>query len=243
MRRPIAAAIVALALTGVAGCGGSSDDTDSVTTGASATTASAPAATTAPGTTGAPSATAPATTGSATRIGADRLPPADAIGGVRPGKLRRLADPQAFVDALYQAGDPTKPVAADRLEEAGYAGGALRDQEGQDPTTGIALFRSYAFRLADDEAAQSEVDAAVKEVEDSTAQSAAPLAVPDVPGARGLRVEIEQNGVSGRVAFVTFAAGPYVYGLQGVSTAEATLPQDEMVGAARDLYEKVTAAP
>ena len=43
--------------------------------------------------------------------------------------------------------------------------------------------------------------------------------------------------------FVTFAAGSNVYGLQGVSKSGAALPQDEIVGAARDLYEKVTAAP
>ncbi len=33
------------------------------------------------------------------------------------------------------------------------------------------------------------------------------------------------------------------YGLQGVSTDDASLPEDEIIGAARDLYEKVTAAP
>jgi hypothetical protein len=242
MRRPLAAAIAALALTGVAGCGGSSNDTASVTTGPSATTPSAPAVTT-PGTVDAPSSTAPTTTAPATRIGADHLPAVDALSGVAAGKLRHLADAQAFVDALYKPGDPTKPVAAARLEGAGFAGAALRDQQGQDPTTGIAVFRTYAFKVRDHEAAQAEVDAAVKEVEDAASQQTSPLPVSGVPGARGLRVQIDQNGVSGEVTFVTFAAGAYVFGLQGVSAAGASQPQDEIIKAARDLYEKVTAAP
>ena len=56
-------------------------------------------------------------------------------------------------------------------------------------------------------------------------------------------VDIQQGTLTGAVVFVTFASGPVVYGLQGVSTNAATLPEDEIVGAARDLYERVTAAP
>ena len=175
-------------------------------------------------------------------ITTDRLPPPDAIGGVRAGALRQLGDAQAFVDALYLAGDPTKPAARARLEGAGYAGGELRDQAGEDPATGIGLLRTYALLLRDEAAAGAEVDAAVDEVR-ATTPSAMEIEVPDLPGARGLRAEVAQAGLSGAVVFVTFAAGPYVYGLQGLSTAEATLPQDEIVAAARDLYERVTTAP
>ena len=130
-----------------------------------------------------------------------------------------------------------------RLESAGYAGGVLRDQVGEDPAKGIALLRTYAVKLRDEAAAQSEVDDAVEEVKAQTSAPTTDIDVGDVPGARGLHVEVDQGGVKGKVAFVTFAAGPYVYGLQGVSTNDAALPQDEIVGAARDLYEKVTAAP
>ena len=232
MRRPVVATLATLALVAgtAAGCGGSSSTvTKTVTTDSLPTTPGVSAATVA----GLPTAA----------IGDDRLPPLDAVPGLRTGVAHQLADPQAFVDALYQAADPTKPVAAARLEGAGYAGGALRDQVGADPAKGLALFRSYAFRLGGDAAAQSEVDAAVEEVTSSTTQPTTDIDLPDLPGARGLHVEIDQGQIKGTVVFVTFAVGPYVYGLQGVSTNDAALPQDEIIGAARDLYEKVTAAP
>jgi hypothetical protein len=235
VRRAIALAASALALAAAAGCGGSSSTvTKTITTDQLPTTATVP--------TTATTLTAP-TTSDAGTLGEDRLPPADAVSGLRPGGVRQLADPQLFVDALYQAGDPTKPVAAARLTGEGYAGGILRDQIGKAPTTGIALFRTYAFRLRDDAAAQGEVDASVEEVRNSTTQPTSDIDVSDLSGARALRVDISQGGLTGAVAFVTFAAGPYVYGLQGVSTSGAGLPQDEIVAAARDLYEKVTAAP
>ena len=42
---------------------------------------------------------------------------------------------------------------------------------------------------------------------------------------------------------MTFPAGPDVYGIQGVSAGGAGMPQDEIIGAARDLASKVGAAP
>ena len=240
-RNRIAASAAAIALVAgvAAGCGGSSDAevTTTVTTDSAATTAPA---TTAPATTG--TASAPSTTAAVT-VGEDRLPPQDALPGLKVGSLQQLASAQAFVDALYQTGDPSKPRAVSRLGSAGYAGGALRDQVGEDPAQGIALFRTYAVQLRDEAAAQSEVDDAVQEVKDQTSAPTNDLDVGDLPGGRGLRVEVDQGGVKGKVVFVTFAAGPYVYGLQGVSTDDAALPQDAIIGAARDLYEKVTAAP
>jgi len=228
----VAAAVAALA----AGCGGSSSD---VTT--TVTTASAPATTAA--TTSGGATTAPATTTAGATIGDESLPPQDAISGVSVASAQQLPTATSFVDALYQSGDPVKPKAVSRLEAAGYAGGALRDQVGEDPSAGIALFRSYALELRDHAAAQGEVDDAVDEVKAQTSAPTTDVDVSDIPGARGLHVEVDQSGVKGKVAFVTFAAGDMVYGLQGVSTSDAALPQDEIIGAARDLYEKVTAAP
>ena len=241
MRRRIAAPVAAIALAAAAaGCGGSSDAATTATTDGPVATTTAPAATTAPATTtAATSAPAPA----ATTVGEERLPPQDALAGLKVGSVQQLATAQAFVNALYLAGDPSKPRAAARLQSAGYAGGALRDQVGEDPAKGIALFRTYAIALRDHAAAQDEVNAAVEEVKAQTSAPTTDIAADDIPGARGLRVEVNQEGAKGSVAFVTFAAGPYVYGLQGVSTNDAPLPQDEIIGAARDLYEKVTAAP
>lgn len=231
-RRPVAAVAAALALTAAAaaGCGGSSS------TAATTSTADTPASTAAQPRTAAPSAPGAA-------VGAERLPPPDALAGLRSGSVRVIGDPAEFVDALYQAGDPGKPAATARLTAGGYASGALRDQAGTDPTEGIALFRTYAILLRDGAAARAEVAAAVQEVRDSTTAPTTEIPLPGIPGAEGLHVEVDQGGVTGAVAFVTFAAGPYVYGLQGVSTDGAALPQDEIIGAARDLYERVTAAP
>jgi hypothetical protein len=237
MRPRTAAIAAALAMLAgaAAGCGGSSDTvTRTVTTDSLPGTAPAPPATAPPATTPAPATAA---------VGEDRLPPPDALAGVRAGVARPLDDAQSFVDALYQAGDPVKPSAVARLTAAGYAGGILRDQIGQDPARGIALFRTYAVALRDEDAARAEVDAAIEEVRASTTQPTRDLDLSDMPGAQGLHVDIQQGAITGAVSFVTFSSGPYVYGLQGVSTNTATLPEDEIVGAARDLYERVTAAP
>ena len=239
MRNRIAASAAAVALVAAvaAGCGGSSSSevTTTVTTDAATTAA---ASTTAPATTAAATPTTAAQT-----VGEENLPPQDALAGVKTGTVQQLGSATAFVDALYQAGDPSKPKAVSRLESAGYAGAALRDQVGEDPSKGIALFRTYSVKLRDETAAQGEVDAAADEVKAQTTAPTTDVAINDIPGARGLRVEVDQGGVKGKVTFVTFAVGPYVYGLQGVSTNDAALPQDEIIGAARDLYEKVTAAP
>ena len=229
----VAAASLALLAGAAAGCGGSSETvTRTVTTDSLPGTVPAPAP---PATSQAPPATA--------AVGEDRLPPPDALPGVRTGVARPIGDAQSFVDALYQAGDPVKPSAVARLSASGFAGGILRDQVGQDPTRGIALFRTYAVALRDDAVASAEVGAAIDEVRASTTQPTRDLDLSDLPGAQGLHVDIEQGAITGAVTFVTFSSGPYVYGLQGVSTNAATLPEDEIVGAARDLYERVTAAP
>jgi hypothetical protein len=232
MRSRLAAvAATALAAAGLAaGCGGEAETvTRTITTDQLPTAAP-------------PTTSAPATTAAAP-LGEDRLPPEGSLPGTRAGTTRSLDDAQEFVDALYQVGDPSKPAAQSRLEAAGYAAGILRDELGTNPREGIALFRTYAIALRDDAAAQQEVDDAADEVESSSSAPSGPIAVPEIPGARGLRLDIDQGGATGSVAFVTFAAGPYVYGLQGVSTRGETLPQDALVAAARRLYERVVAQP
>lgn len=234
--RLAAAAAITLAVAGLlAGCGGDSDTvTQTVTTDQLPTTA--PATTAVPTT----PTTAPATTPA---VDESHLPPAGALPDTQAGTTRELDDAQEFVDALYQVGDPSKPAAQARLESAGYSGGILRDELGSDPQNAIALFRTYAIALSDEAAAQGEVDDAADEVESASSAPSTPIEVSEIPGARGLRLDLDQGGTTGSVAFVTFASGPYVYGLQGVSTRAETLPQDEIVEAARQLYAQVSTQP
>lgn len=221
MRALLAALLCACAL-GAAACGGSSDDQAS-----EATTATAPA----------PAPTAPA--GDLAAL----LPPQDAVSGLRAGTTRDLPTAQAFVDALYQIADPARDAAERRLERGGYADGVLRDQAGEDPEGGAALVRSYAITMRDDAAAREEVDAATDEVAGSSLGEATEVEVPEVAGARALRVEVSQGGVSGSVVFVTFPAGAEVFGIQAVARAGADLPEDEVIAAAQDLAARVGAAP
>ncbi|WP_217914602.1 hypothetical protein [Miltoncostaea marina] len=235
MRRRIAVAASALATAGVlAGCGGGSTVTETVTTDQLPRTA-----TTAP----APSTAATGTTeGAEGGLTGEDLPALAGVPGVGSGSDRDLDDAGEFVDALYQAGDPVKPQAEARLEAAGYADGVLRDQIGSDPSTGIALLRSYVVELRDEAAARGEVEDATDEVESASSAASRDLEVPEIPGARAMRLDVDQGGVQGAVAFVTFAVGPRLYGVQGVAGA-GELPQDELLQAARDLYAEVSATP
>jgi len=225
--------LVSLGLVGLAGCGGGSDS------GSTTTSAVAP---TAPATQAPPAASLPATAPIAP-LGDESLPPQTAVSGVSPGEARTLATAKELVDVLYQSGDPAKPAAEARLEGGGYADGVVRDQAGTDPSAGLALLRSYAIRLRDDAAARDEVTAAIDEVRSSAAPRSSDIDVSGIPGAKALRVEVDQGGLSGAVVFVTFPAGPVVYGIQGVSAAGAEVPEDEIIGAARALATRVGAAP
>ncbi len=215
LRAALAAALVASCVALAAACGGSSGD--------ASTAATAPAP--------------PSEAGLAAL-----LPPEDAIGGLRPGAIRALPTPVSFVEALYQIGEPGRGPARRRLDEGGYAEGVLRDQLGRDPETGPALARSYAIRMRDEDAAAEEVAAAVAEVRRTPLGDAAELEVPDVPGARGLRVEVSQGGVAGSVAFVTFPSGRDVVGIQAVSRSGAALPEEEVVRAAQEAAARGGAA-
>jgi hypothetical protein len=165
------------------------------------------------------------------------------VSGLGPGAPRALPTAQAFVDALYQIDDPARDAALRRLEEGGYRDGVLRDQAGQDPQGGAALMRSYVIRMRDDEAARQEVEEASEEVRNSTLGDPTEVEVPGVDGARALRVEVSQGGVSGSVIFVTFPAGTEVYGIQAVAREGAELPEDEVLAAAQDLAARAGSAP
>jgi hypothetical protein len=238
-RRTLATAAVALAVAvgGAAGCGGDSVSEDTT----EATTAATPApATTEPATT-APATTADGPTTPAALTEAD-LPPGNAISGVGKGTPRTIDSASEFVDVLYQSGDPAKPAAVTRLEDAGYQTAILRDQAGTDPDKGIALLRSYAIALGSDDAAKQEVSDAVDEVRNASAAQSTDVDT-GIPDGEGLRVDIDQGTVQGAVFFVTFPVGSEVYGIQAVATSGGNLNQDEILGAARDLATKAGATP
>jgi hypothetical protein len=220
-----------------AGCGGGDEETVIVTV----TTETAPTATVPTGT--APTATV--TTGSATTGAAleERLPPQSAVPGLRTGTPRPLPSPAAFVDELYQQGDPSKPAARRRFERSGYRDGVLRDQIGRNPAQGLTLLRTYVVRLADAETAQREVDVSVQEVEAASTAPSSAVPVPGIPGARGLELRLTQSGQRARVLFVTFAGGPYLYGYQAFGRAGAAFPQAEILEAARQAFVRYGNVP
>lgn len=216
MRRALAAILLACALALTAACGGSSGD----------------------GASEAGSTAAPPETGLA-----GRLPPEDAVPGVREAEPRLLPTAPAFVGALYQVGEPTRDAALARLRAAGYAEGIVRDQDGTDPRGGVALVRSYAMRLDDEGAAREEAAASVAEARESPlAVAPEPVEVPGVDGAAAVRAGVTQGGVSGRVILVTFPQGPYVQGIQAVSLEGAGLPEEEIVRAAQELAARIGAS-
>ena len=144
---------------------------------------------------------------------------------------------------LYQNGDPAKPAAVSRLEDAGYRTAILRDQAGTDPDTGLALLRSYAIALGSDDAAKQEVADAVDEVRNASAAQSTRHRHRH-PRRRGPRGWTLTRAVSrARVFFVTFPVGSEVYGIQAVATSGGNLNQDEILGAARDLATTAGATP
>jgi hypothetical protein len=225
---PLAALALAAALVG---CGGGSapDVTVTVTTGGG-TTATAPA-----------TATGGSTQGTAS-LG-DRLPADDALPGLRAGDVRELPTAAAFVRALYQRGDPSLPAAQARFEAAGYDGAALKDQIGSDPSSGLALSRAYVARLRSPAEAQREVGESVEEVKRTSTAAARDVAVPGIPGARGLELTVRQGSSRARVLFVTFAGGRYLYGIQEFARADADFPQEEILRVARDVYDRYGGVP
>lgn len=211
------------------------------------TTVTTPATSSAPPTTPTPPVTTVSATTAATPAGrplspAVDLPYVDAVPGLAPGGARTLEDAQEVVDILYQAGDPNGPAAVRRLERAGFSQGVLRDQQGTDAGSGIALLRTYALRLDEPDAARREVEDAVSEVQASTQVPSRdiPLGLPD---SRAIRIDIEQPGAQVKVLFISFAVGDTTYGLQAFARGRAALPQAAVVAAAQGLHRRVSATP
>jgi hypothetical protein len=237
----VALVLPALALALVA-CGGGKDV---VVTRTVEPSTSSPPTTSTPSTASTPVTTAPATaTGTTTSSVslAQRLPAEDAIPGLKAGSVRDLPTATDLVDALYESGDATKPQAEQRFRDEGYQDGVLRDQAGEEPSTGIALFRAYVVRLGSAAEAASEVRSSVNEVKRTTTGTTAPVAVPGVPGALGLEVRVTQ-GRAAKVIFVTFSGGPYLYGYQAIALAASDLPQQAILDSARQTYDRFAAVP
>jgi hypothetical protein len=247
--RTLAVALIVGALTVLlVACGGGGSTvvvTETVDSTASTPTETAPITTapteTAPTT--APTTTAPTTSAPSTSALESRLPSQTAIPEVGTGSVRSLPTAAALVDALYQEGDPSKSDAEARFRSAGYQGGVLRDQIGTDPQHGIALFRAYVVKLGSPAAATAEVGRSVEEVRASSTASTSDLAVPGIPGARGIDVRAQQAGRSARVIFVTFSTGPYLYGYQAIAISGNDLPQDAVLQTARDTYQQFKSTP
>lgn len=241
MRRTrVAAAIAAMGIaTGAAACGGE-ETVVTITTDTAATTAEPPATDTTATTLAEP--TDPGTTeAEPTAPGSDlalldRMPPPDAYPGVNPGEAVSVPTAIGMTERLYATGDPARIPAAEALDEAGYAGGYLRDDRGTDPRSGVALFRSYVFQLATDEDAVEQTDDSADEVLRTTALDTDTLDVPGIPDARGVVATGSQGGTELAVAFIVFPAGPYVYGLQAVAATESGIDIDRMQSIAEDQY-------
>ena len=172
---------------------------------------------------------------------ADRLPPVGAIPGLTPGRVVNLPTAAAWVSALADAGDPSKPAAVRRLRAAGFRGGVLRDERrgGARPV----LFRATVARLSGPRAARAEAAGAVAGVARSGEGGGEAVAVPGVPGAHGTEIAVRALGRSIRVLFVSFAAGPYLYGYQAVALGGGDSPRPDVLAAARAAYERWGGVP
>lgn len=242
MRRTrLAAAIAAIGIaTGAAACGGE-ETVVTVTTDTAATSGEPPSTATTSTTLTPPatetSSTAPDTAGPELSL-LERMPPADAYPGVNAGEAESIPTAIGMTERLYASGDPARIPAADALDEAGYAGGYLRDDRGQDPATGLALFRSYVFELGAAEDAVEQTNDSADEVLRTTALDTDTFDVPDIPDARGVVASGSQAGTDLAVAFIVFPAGSYVYGLQAVAGSESGIDLDRLQSIAAAQYEQ-----
>lgn len=222
---PLAAAAL------LAGCGDTTTVQVTVTvhTGTGATTAQVPPVTTV--------ATPTDTTGGDTQASLElRMPAQDIIPSLKDGKVEFKPTAASMVTALYSANDPTIPAATSRLLAAGYRDGVLRDQRGVNDQTGITLMRTYIYRLNDHAAAQAEVDASAAELRGATTAPITDVQVPDVPGAKAMRITPTLGGQKAVVLYVSFAAGDDVYGIQAFARAGAKIYQPQILELATSLY-------
>lgn len=233
-RRIITIACAAGIALAAAGCGGETT-VETVTTDqapdtatAATTTDAAPTTLDDPGTTEAPDAG-----------GSDaeaRLPAPGVLDGTNPGSVVDMPDAEDMTTALYAEGDPARIPAAEALDDAGYAGGALRDDTGTDPQEGVALFRTYVMELGDAEAAEAEVVRSVQEVLATTQLDTTSFPVPDIPGASGVSAQGSQGGVDLAVMFIAFPADGHVYGFQVVAQDRDAIDADRVLEIAQEQY-------
>lgn len=166
----------------------------------------------------------------------ERLPPADANPDATAGTVRDIATASELTAALYSPGDPAATPAAEKLDAAGFAGAVLRDDKGDNPATGLALFRSYVIELGSPEAAVEESDRSVQEVSDTTILDTENFSVP-IPDARGVAASGSQSGQELAVEFIAFPLGPYVYGIQAVAAGSNGIDRARMLDIAQQLYD------
>lgn len=184
------------------------------------------------GGTGPPAAAVPA--GTAALEPAVVLSAPGAVPGLDARAPRRLTSARAAVEVLYRPGDPAAADARRRLEAAGYSGGVLRDQAGSDPDAGLALLRTYALALGDEDAARAEVRASIAEVRASTRLPIEEVA-PGIPDARAIRIDLRHAGARVRVLFVTFAVGSRLHGVQAFARGGGAIPQAAVLRAVADV--------
>ncbi|MFN8123337.1 MAG: hypothetical protein U0237_12995 [Thermoleophilia bacterium] len=216
----------------LAGCGDTTTVQVTVTvhTGTGSTTSVVPPVTT-------PTTPTTGTTTEDTQASLElRMPAQDIIPSLKKGTLESKPTASSMVTALYSANDPTIPAATSRLLAAGYEDGVLRDQRGENDQTGITLMRTYIYRLRDKAAAQAEVDASATELRGATTAPITEIQVPDVPGAKALRITPTLGGQKAVVLYISFAAGRDVYGMQAFARAGAKIYQPQILELAASLY-------
>ncbi|HJZ60813.1 MAG TPA: hypothetical protein VKD47_01520 [Miltoncostaeaceae bacterium] len=158
---------------------------------------------------------------------ASRLPPAGLVAGTTVRSTRELPTAIDLAGAVRRAGDPGTASAVQRLEAAGYAGGAIREWRGTDPSEGLTLMRGWVARLRDGGAARRELQATVAEARNG--QPASDVAIPGAPDGRGILIDPGP----GRAATLLLAAprGSDLVALQAVAPSAAALPADAIARA------------
>ena len=158
---------------------------------------------------------------------ASRLPPAGLVAGAAVRSTRELPTAIDLAGALRRADDPATGQAVRRLEDAGYAGGAIREWRGTDPTEGLTLMRAWVARLRDGAAVRRELQATIAEAR--SGQPASDVAIPGAPDARGILIDPG----AGRAATLLVAAprGGDLVAVQAVAPGAAALPADAIARA------------
>ncbi len=167
------------------------------------------------------------------------LPADDAIADLGAGSLTELGTAAELVDRLYSEGDPGRDAAVERFEAGGYDLGVLRDQVRFGPGEGPQLVRSYVVGFATPSAARTEVGESIAEVRRSSAVPSTDVAVPDIPGAAAIHLEVDSDeGPAADVLFVSFSAGRFLYGIQVFGEQGGAVDEGVILQAAEDAYER-----